>query len=166
MKKFIIILTIQLFLISCATNRSMSNNSFQTEFNKLAKDKTAIVTFKNGTVSSIQNLSYNGKYFICNSKEKTDTLKTDSLSYIDLNKVNRNKVGIEYGLSFFVFCTGIGVIAENAQSEFHDLDIGGVIVGLICAPGGYIIGYLIGENMRYEIGDVDMPEVENNQSDK
>lgn len=164
MKKVIVIVTTLLFLISCTTDRSMSNNDFQTEFNELAKDNTAIVTAKNGKVSAMQNLSYDGKNFICRNQDKADTLKLDSLSYIDLNKVNRNKVGIEYGLSFFAFCIGVGFIAENAQSEFHDLDIGGFVIGLICAPCGYVIGYLIGENIRYEIGDDDVPDVKNNQS--
>jgi len=60
---------------------------------------------------------------------------------------------MEYALTTFAFCTGLGFIAENVQSQFQDLDIGGVIIGLCCAPGGYIAGYLIGENIHYDLSE-------------
>ena len=151
MKISVIILSV-LLILSCSGERMIKKHESGRDFNDTAKNREAAVTLENGKTFAVENILYErGRFYY--GENRKDTLAYDSVKCVSFYKTHLLGTGIKYALLTIGSGIILGGVAEGIEGRdeipAYFMYIAGA--GLVASPIGFLVGYLNGQNITYEM---------------
>ena len=151
MKITVIFLSV-LLIISCSGERVLKKHESGRDFNSTAENRKADVVLENGKTLEAENMQYKRGMFYY-GPDRMNSLSHDSVKSVSFYKIHPFGTGLRYTLGTIACGIIIGGVAEAIEGN-NEIPAGFIMfsgLGIIVSPLSFLIGYLNGQNITYEM---------------